>query len=104
MSWLRRLFGKKPPKANGSDSWPSTSLERLSNGVVDQAMFEAFSDAHSYDAASSMNFLNARLAALLLVLRRGVTLQLFDPKGAISASSEREYRAWARKHFPNAVF
>lgn len=81
-----------------------SSFELLDKGVVDQAMFDAFAEAHSYDAASSMNFLNARLAALLAVLRRGVTLHLYDPRGAVSAASERDYRAWAKRHFPSAVF
>ncbi len=104
MSWLRRMFSKKPTKVDEVE-WPSdSSFERLSHGVVDQTMFDAFADAHSYDAASSMNFLNARLAALLLVLRRGVPLHLYDPKGVISTASERDYRAWAKKHFPHAVF
>lgn len=101
MNWLGRLFGKKPPK----DPWfGDSSFELLSEGVVDQTVFDAFADAHSYDAASSMNFLNARLAGLLAALRRGKTLDLYDPNGGVSAASERDYRAWARKHFPHARF
>lgn|GEM_PF-2938860 len=104
MSWLRGPFGKKPPKVVEAE-WPNvSSFERLANGVVDQAMFDAFADAQSYNAASSMNFLNARLAALLLLLHRGVTLHLYDPMGSISTASEQDYRAWATKHFPSAVF
>lgn len=96
---------KRASKVSEPESWPSdSSFECLANGVVDQAMFDAFAEAHSYGAASSMNFLNARLAALLLVLRRGVTLHLYDPRGAVSASSERDYRAWANKHFSHAKF
>jgi len=104
MSWFRGLFGKKTPNVVEPKSLSDASRERLANGIVDQAMFEAFADAHSYDAASSMNFLNARLAALLLLMRRGVTLHLYDPKGPFSTASEQEYRAWAKKHFPRAVF
>lgn len=101
MNWLGKVFGRKP--AAGlctSDS----SFEDLGNGVVDRAMFDTFAEAHSYDAASSMNFLNARLGALLVVLRRGVTLHLYDPKGTVIAASERDYRAWAKKHFPSSKF
>jgi hypothetical protein len=101
MGWLSRLFGRKPPKDPGAGD---SSFELPGDGVVDQTMFDAFAEAHSYDAASSMNFLNARLAAALVVLHRGKTLDLYDPDGGVSAASERDYRAWAKKHFPHARF
>lgn len=105
MGWLARLFGKKPPRVSAPRSKTVDSFDDgLCKGVVDPEMFEGFREAHSYDAASSMNYLNARLTTLLLIVRRGVRLQLHEPGGAATAASESELRIWAKKHFPHAVF
>lgn len=105
MGWLGRLFGMKPSKVSNLRSRTvHSSDDGLCKGVVDPEMFEGFREAHSYDAASSFNYLNARLATLLQILRRGVTLQLHEPDGATTARSESEFHAWAKKHFPNAKF
>ena len=105
MGWLRRLFGKKPPRVSEPRSRTvDSSDEGLCKGVVDPEMFEGFREAHSYDSASSFNYLNTRLATLLETVRRGVTLQLHGPDGTTTAASESEFRAWAKKHFPHAKF
>jgi len=101
MSWQGKMFGRNPADSPRPSDAP---LEHLGDGVVNKAMFDTFAEAYLYDAASSMNFLNARLGALLATLRRGVTLHLYDPKGEVSATSERDYRAWAMKHFPSCKF
>lgn len=77
-----------------------------SNSVVDGKCFLVFASIESDPNASTVGWLQARLAELATELRSGRTLSLYEPKlGKQSqVSSLPELRNWVLRHFPIANF
>ncbi|MDM0078643.1 hypothetical protein QTH90_29845 [Variovorax sp. J2P1-59] len=75
-----------------------------STGAVDRDLFLQFADAHSYDAASSVGWLEAKLNVLQSRLRSGRPLDLYSPslESAVRAVSMEDFALWVTRHFPAA--
>jgi len=74
----------------------------LKTGAVDRGLFLRLSDAHGYGAASTVGWVEAKLAVLGKALDEGKQLSLFAPDGAVTAMTHDELGAWAARHFPDA--
>jgi hypothetical protein len=77
-----------------------------SDSVVDGKRFLVFASIEADPNASSVGWLQARLADLLAELRHGKTLSVYEPSIGKQASigSIEELRAWADRNFPIARF
>src|SRR5688500_16533801 len=75
-----------------------------STGVVDEEIFLQLADAHSYDAASTVGWVEAKLLVLHARLSRGKSLELYVPSlgRTTSITSADSFAQWARQHFPSA--
>lgn len=73
-----------------------------SEGTVDQALFLRFLDGYSYDAASTVSWVTARLKVLLQRVRRGEPLRLFSPasQAQVVIPDETTFLTWVDKNFP----
>jgi hypothetical protein len=79
--------------------------ERLMReGTVDAQLFVDLHDAYAYDAASSVGWLEAKVAVLHRRLVAGGRLQLFesDCDEPVAAETVQDFEAWVRRHFPIA--
>ena len=78
---------------------------RLStSGVVDKDLFFQLADAHGYDTASTVGWVEAKLRVLQVRLQTGANLDLYVPSlgHVVSVATEDSFSAWAGQHFPNA--
>jgi hypothetical protein len=78
---------------------------RLSlSGIVDRQTFLQFSDAHSYNTASTVGWLEAKLRVLQSRIQRGEGLELYVPAlGEMAPVTTFDaFALWACEHFPNA--
>ena len=76
----------------------------LATGVVDENMFRQFWDAYTYDAASTVGWVGAKIRVLASRLNSGAGLKLYEPslRVEIEVSSAQEFSSWVQKHFPLA--
>lgn len=77
--------------------------EKLSaSGVIDAELFCKLAEAHAYDAASTVGWVEAKLRVLQERLSRGGALHLYEPsqRSAIVVSTQAELQQWAVRHFP----
>lgn len=74
------------------------------SGAVDSGLFAKLMDAYTYDAASTVGWVQAKLAVLQKRLETGATLLLHEPAQgqAVAVSSHAHFLLWIRKHFPVA--
>ena len=77
-----------------------------STGIVDAALFAKLLEAHAYDAASTVGWLNAKLRILAGRVKRGDQVTLYDPasRQTFAATTGRELATWVEQHFPNAHY
>lgn len=75
-----------------------------STGTVDRNLFLQFADAHSYDAASSVGWLEAKLGVLQSRLCSGRRLDLYSPslESTVPVASIEDFAQWVARHFPAA--
>ena len=75
-----------------------------STGAVNKDLFLQFADAYSYDAASSVGWLEAKLLVLQSRLRDGRSLELYSPslEGPVAVTSVAAFVQWMTQHFPAA--
>lgn len=71
-----------------------------STGVVNKDLFIQFADAHSFDVASSVGWLEAKLHVLQSRLRNGCSLELYarSLEGPVAVTSTEAFA----QHFPAA--
>jgi hypothetical protein len=76
----------------------------LGTGVVDSELFRRLTEAYIYDAASTVDWVRAKLEVLQARLEQGQALDLFDPSQgkAVSVSSRHGFLRWINQHFPLA--
>jgi hypothetical protein len=74
------------------------------SGEVNQEIFFKFTDAHNYDAASSVGWLEAKLRVLQSRISRGEALSLYDPetKSQRIVATIAEFVSWVSINFPSA--
>jgi hypothetical protein len=74
------------------------------NGVVDRELFLRFRDAHSYQAASTVGWVEGRLRVLRGRIDQGQSVELFVPEsgGAMVVDGMAVFERWARTYFPDA--
>jgi hypothetical protein len=72
------------------------------SGVVDRELFAKLRDAYSYDAASTVAWVEAKLNVLQRRVSNEQALSLFTPKldTPMIVVSVSEFSAWVQKHFP----
>lgn len=82
--------------------WNRQLDERLrTTGRVDAELLSGFVEAYNYDAATSVNWLLAKLSVLRDRLRVGETVHIEDATiGARQLSSEAELQNWIAERFP----
>ncbi len=75
-----------------------------STGVVDQEVFRRFLEAHAYDAASTVGWLEAKLQVLRARLVRGGTLTVHAPPhdDLVAITASDDLASWVAKYFPSA--
>lgn len=75
-----------------------------STGVVNKDLFIQFADAHSYDVASSIGWLDAKLHVLQSRLRNGCSLLLYAQslERPVTVTSMEDFAQWVTQHFPAA--
>jgi hypothetical protein len=71
-------------------------------GLVDEACFFQLADAYSYDAATSVSWVHAKLRVLAQRLARGEPLELYKPQSARTqrCATIEALQAWVSAHFP----
>lgn len=76
--------------------------ELCSEGMVDQALFLRLLDGYSYDAASTVSWVIARLKVLRQKIERGEPLSLFSPtsQAQVVVLDETAFLTWVEKNFP----
>ena len=76
----------------------------MANGEVGQELFFKFAEAHSYDAASTVGWLEAKLRVLQSRLSKGEPLSLYDrtSKSQLSVATTSEFKSWVSGNFPSA--
>lgn len=74
-------------------------------GVVDRELFGRFVDAYGYDAASTVQWLEAKLGVLARRLRDGGGLTLYDPRSRamIDVRTHEDLLSWIGLHLPGCV-
>lgn len=82
------------------------NADGASNSVVDGKRFLVFASIEADPNASSVGWLQARLAAMSAELHSGQTLSLYEPTigKQVSITSIEDLRAWAHRNFPIARF
>jgi len=77
-----------------------------SDSVIDGKRFLTFASVEADPNASSVGWLQARLADLAAELHGGKILSVYEPTigRQIAVSSLEELQAWADRHFPVACF
>lgn len=72
------------------------------SGVVDSELFAKLRDAYSYDAASTVAWVEAKLHVLQRRVSNEKPLSLFVPKleTPMIVASVSEFSAWVQTHFP----
>lgn len=109
-------FAFEPKRTSGPDMPSQHSVEEsrasnaaldkalASNGVVDRELFLRFCDAYSYQAASSVGWVEGRLRVLLGRIHQGQSLELFAPEFGrpIVVDGMAVFERWARAYFPDA--
>jgi hypothetical protein len=72
------------------------------SGVVDSELFTKLRDAYSYDAASTVAWVEAKLHVLQRRVSNEQPLSLFTPKldTQMVLASVSEFSAWVQCHFP----
>jgi hypothetical protein len=81
--------------------------EQLSHtGIVDAALCAKLAEAYSYDSASTVGWVEAKLHVLAERLMRGDQLHLFEPaqQQPLAITSDRDFAIWAKRHFPVARY
>jgi hypothetical protein len=75
-----------------------------STSTVEKDMFLLLVEAHDYDAASSVRWLETKLRVLHEHLRNGKSLHVYLPSvdGFITIASVAEFHRWVTQHFPNS--
>jgi hypothetical protein len=78
--------------------------ELLAEGVVSHELYLRLADAHSYGAASTIGWVEARLGVLAKRLKSGASLAVYLPaaKQPVPCRSLAELQVWAAEHFPDA--
>lgn len=71
-----------------------------SSGFVDSKLLASFNEAYNYDAASTINWLIAKLKILKDVVMHGGTVQVESSK---RISDVAGLNAWLREHFPDVA-
>lgn len=95
--WLRDMDARR---------WNRRLDARLAaTGVVDRELFGHFRDAYAYDAASTVQALEAKLGVLARHLRDGGALTLFDPRSGamIDVRTHEDLLSWIGLHFPGCA-
>jgi len=109
-------FAFEPKRTSGPDMPSQHSVEEsrasnaaldkalASNGVVDRDLFFRFCDAYSYQAASTVGWVEGRLRVLRGRIDQGQSLALFVPEsgGPIVVDVIGQFEQWARAYFPDA--
>jgi hypothetical protein len=72
-------------------------------GEVDQELFFGFSEAHGYDAASTVGWLEAKLRVLHGRLAKGDSLSLYEPATKLQRTvfTLTEFSDWVSSNFPS---
>lgn len=73
-----------------------------SEGIVDQSLYLRFVDAYGYGAASTVNWVEARMRVLLDRARQGEHLSLFSPQHQEQKFGQgiAHLRSWVEANFP----
>ena len=76
------------------------------DSVIDGKRFLVFASIEADPNASSVGWLHARLTDMLVQLRRGQTLSVYEPASGhqIAITSVEGLKAWADRNFPIARF
>jgi hypothetical protein len=71
-------------------------------GAVDEAVFIQLRDAYTYQAATTVKWVEAKLTILAKHLSSGSQLQLYEPaeKSQHSVASKEQFAVWVQRHFP----
>jgi uncharacterized UBP type Zn finger protein len=69
-----------------------------SSGLVDSQLLAAFDEAYNYDAASTMNWLLAKLKILKEIVGHGKTVQVESSK---RISNVEELNVWVCERYPD---
>ncbi|MBK8869825.1 MAG: hypothetical protein IPN19_01955 [Elusimicrobia bacterium] len=69
-----------------------------SSGIVDSQLLASFDEAYNYEAASTINWLIAKLQILKDVLVHAGTLKIESFK---QISDVEEFKAWLRERYPD---
>jgi hypothetical protein len=79
--------------------------ELSSSGEVTPELFAQFTDAYTYDAASTVGWVQAKLSVLQARLKSGAALSLYEPSSgtATVTTSQSEFSQWVARHFPVAM-
>lgn len=77
-------------------------FELTRDGIVDEALFLKFCEAYRYDAATSVNWVSAKLRVLKARLDVGKALSIYEIelKLQVEVSSGAEYIDWVKRNFP----
>jgi hypothetical protein len=75
-----------------------------SSGTVEKDMFFLMLEAHDYDAASSVRWLETKLRVLHELLQSGKSISVYLPAtgGSAPVSSVADFDQWIGQHFPNS--
>ena len=71
---------------------------------VDAALLHLMDDMRDYGAASTFNWLNARVDDLLDFICAGGTVRVAAEEGLLTLSSADEVKAWAEARYPGTTF
>lgn len=73
-------------------------------GLVDQELYRRLMEAYRYDAASTVNWVDAKLTILRDRMQQGRPLELFQPTQSrtVAVSSMEDLLQWIDMYFPSA--
>lgn len=76
-----------------------------SNGTVDRELYLRLRDAYTFQAASSVGWVEAKLRVLLGRVDQGMSLSLFSPMSNDQAVVENKsaFEQWAETNFPGTL-
>ena len=72
--------------------------------VIDSTMLASLDEARVYNAASSYNWLNAKLREFYAVVQNGGRVQVEDNAEVMLLDSKTAFVAWAMDRYPMAEF
>lgn len=75
----------------------------LATGIVDSELYASLQGAYSYDAASTIGWLNSKFSVLTSRLKLKKSLYLYDPDSLtqIEIHTASEFNNWVKLRFPN---